>query len=66
MNIVDSSLTPLDDDDDDDDDESFLWYSWPKKRRLALFPVGIIIRDPHHHEFPTRQEQDLNLRRICF
>ena len=35
-----------------------------KKRRLALFPAGTIIRDPHHGEFPTRREQELNLRRI--
>ena len=31
------------------------------ERRLALFPAGIIVRDPHHHESPTRREQDLNL-----
>ena len=47
-------------DDDDDDDELFLWYD---ERRLALFPAGTIVRDPHHCEFPTRREQDLNLRR---
>ena len=35
-----------------------------KKRRLALFLAGTIIRDPHHRKFPTRREQDLNLRRI--
>ena len=39
--------------DDDDDDE----------RRLALFPAGTIVRDPHHSESPTRREQNLNLRR---
>ena len=31
--------------------------------RLALFPVGTIVRDPHHCESSTRSEQDLNLRR---
>ena len=40
----------------DDDDELFLW-------RLALFPAGTIVRDPHHRESPTRREQGLNLRR---
>ena len=34
------------------------------ERRLALFPVGTIVRDPHHRESPTRREQGLNLRRI--
>ena len=33
------------------------------ERRLALFPAGTIIRDPHHRESPTRREQSLNLRR---
>ena len=33
------------------------------ERRLALFPAGTIVRDPHHHESPTRREQGLNLRR---
>ena len=32
-------------------------------RRLALFPAGAIVRDPHHCESLTRREQDLNLRR---
>ena len=31
--------------------------------RLALFPDGTIVRDPHHRESPTRREQGLNLRR---
>ena len=31
--------------------------------RLALFPAGAIVRDPHHRESPTRREQDLSLRR---
>ena len=33
------------------------------ERRLALFPAGTIVRDPHHRESPTRREQGLNLRR---
>ena len=33
------------------------------ERRLALFPAGTIVRDPHHRESPTRREQDMNLRR---
>lgn len=31
------------------------------ERRLALFPVEKIVRDLHHHEPPTRHEQDSNL-----
>ena len=26
------------------------------ERRLALFPAGTIVRDPHHRESPTRRE----------
>ena len=33
------------------------------ERRLALFPAGIIVRDPHHRESPTSHEQGSNLRR---
>ena len=33
------------------------------ERRLALFPARTTIRDPRHHESPTRREQDLNLPR---
>ena len=33
------------------------------ERRLALFPAGTIVRDPHHHGSPTRCEQGLNLHR---
>ena len=33
------------------------------ERRLALFPAGTIVRDPHHLETLTCREQDLNLRR---
>ena len=41
------------DDDYDDDDE----------KRLALFPSGTIVRDPHHWKSPTRREHVLNLCR---
>ena len=30
-----------------------LWLT--DERRLALFPAGTIVRDPHHRESPTRQ-----------
>ena len=33
------------------------------EKRLALFPAGTIVRDPHHHKSPTRREQGLSLRR---
>ena len=33
-----------------------------RRRCLALFQAGTIVRDPHHHESPTHHEQDLNLR----
>ena len=33
------------------------------ERRLALFPAGIIVRDPHHRESPASREQGSNLRR---
>ena len=45
------------------DGELFLWYGLTEERRLALFPAGTIVRDPHHRESPTRREQGLNLRR---
>ena len=32
------------------------------KRRSALFPAEVIVRDCYHLESPTRREQDLNLR----
>ena len=48
---------------DDDDDELFFVVWLTDERRLALFPAGTIVRDPHHLESPTRREQDLNLRR---
>ena len=34
-----------------------------RRKALALFPAGTIVRDPHHLESPTRREQDFNLRR---
>ena len=35
------------------------WRVWlTDEKRLALFPAGTIIRDPHHRESPTRREQD--------
>ena len=46
------------------------WWWWiafviwlTDERCLVLFPVGTIVRDPHHRESPTRLEQDLNLQR---
>ena len=33
------------------------------ERSLALFPVGTIVKDPHHRESLSRREKDLNLRR---
>ena len=33
------------------------------ERRLALFPAGTIVGDPHHRESPTRCEQGLKLWR---
>ena len=38
-----------------------VWFT--NKRRLALFPPGTIVRDPHHHKCPTHSEPSLNLRR---
>ena len=32
------------------------------KRRLDLFLVELIFRDPHHRQSTTRREQGLNLR----
>ena len=31
--------------------------------RSALFPVGTIVREPHHRESLTRREQGLSMRR---
>ena len=36
-----------------DDHELFLWYGFTDEKRLALFPVGAIVRDSHHHESDT-------------
>ena len=47
----------------DDDDDFFCGMVVTDERRLALFPAGTIVRDPHHRESPTRREQDMNLRR---
>ena len=33
------------------------------ERRLALFPAGTIVGNPHHDESPTRHEKDLYLCR---
>ena len=30
---------------------------------ISRFPSGTIVRDPHHHESPTRCEQGFNQRR---
>ena len=51
------------DDDDDDDDELCLWYGWATKGIQSYFQPGSTDRDPPLCEFPTRCEQDLNLRR---
>ena len=46
------------------------WWWWivfvvwlTDQRRLASFTFGTIVRDPHHRESPTRQQQDFSLRR---
>ena len=31
------------------------------ERRLALFPAGYIVKDPHHSEFLTRPEPEQSL-----
>ena len=63
-NSVFGHFSRSDDDDDDDDDDDELFVVWlTDESRLALFPFGTIVRDPHHRESPTRHEQDLNLRR---
>ena len=36
-----------------------------RRKRLALFPAGTIVRYPHHREFLTSRDQGLNLRRTC-
>ena len=32
------------------------------EKRLALFPFGTIVRDPHHRESPKSREQDLSVK----
>ena len=45
-------------------DEWIVFVVWlTNERRLALFPDGTIVIDPHHRESPTCREQGLNLRR---
>ena len=51
------------DEGDDYDDELFFVVWLTDERRLALFPAGTIIKDPHYHESLTCREQDLNLHR---
>ena len=41
----------------------YAWVWLTDERRLALFPVGAIVRDLHHHESPTRCKQGSNLSR---
>ena len=46
------------------DFEEHLWWwialvVWlTDEKRLALFPTGTIVRDPHHLESPARGKQD--------
>ena len=47
--------------------DEFYFVVWlTDERRSVLLPAGTIVIDPHHHEFLTRHEQDLNLRRANF
>ena len=41
--------------EDDEDDELFFVVWFIEERLLTLFPVGAIVRDPHHRESPTRR-----------
>ena len=41
-----------------------LWLTG--ERCLALFPGGTIAKNPHHCEYPTHREQDLNLAETEF
>ena len=44
-----------DNDNDHDDDYGIVFVVWlTDEKRLVLLPVGIIVRDPHHRESPTR------------
>ena len=38
-----------------------LWQT--DEGRLALFPAGTIVRDPHHQESATWGKQSLNMRK---
>ena len=44
-------------DDDDNDDDEWWWIVFvvwlTDERRLALFPAGTIVRDPHYRACPT-------------
>ena len=44
-----------------DDDELFFVEWFTNERRLASFPAGTIVRDPHYRESPTSHVQDFNL-----
>ena len=37
-----------------------------RRRRLALFTAGIIVRDPHHHESPTRRAEFETTQNLSF
>ena len=42
----------------------FFFVVWSiNERRLALFSVETIVRDLQQCKYPTRREQDLNLRK---
>ena len=42
-------------------DDELLFVVWlTDEKRLALFPVGTIVRDSHHCESPRCCEQDRN------
>ena len=45
------------DEGDDEDDELFFVVWLTSERRLALFPAGTLVRDPHHPESLTHLEQ---------
>ena len=45
-------------------DDVFFFVVWSiNERRLALFLVETIVRDLQQCEYPTRREQDLNVRK---
>ena len=47
--------------DDDDELHFVVWLT--DERRLAVFPAGTNVRDPHHRKSLTRCEQGLSLCR---